>query len=198
MQKLMVLSLLPVGMALLAQQPTLRQLIAETHADLGVTKNAELPPIRFATVLNETDLIVRGKLGNGVGRLSPDELDVFTTYPIVNPEILFPSTPDPYRTPGMAPVSLSVSVKGGTAIVDGYRASVHHDDTPDLVPGLDMILLLQTVKDQHWIAGHGAGAFIVRESKVLPAMPRRGEHHQFVDRDVQDFLNDVIAWRRAR
>jgi hypothetical protein len=175
----------------------LRELVKNDPGDKVITVNAEMPFVTFATVLKQTDFIVRSTIGQGTAALNEAQTDIITTYPLVAPRVLFPPNVDTYRTPGRQQIPLSVSVRGGTALVDGYKVTIGRDDVPALKAGADVILFLRAYQNRYWIAGD-TGVFAVEESKVIPLMTRRGEHKEFDGQDVVRFLSEMVQLRQAR
>src|SRR6266850_255444 len=75
-------------------------------------------------VLAETDLIVRGVLGEPTTRLSDDQMEVYIEYPLRNAVIRYNAISN--GMPAARPSSLLVTVLGGTFIINGLTfKSVH-------------------------------------------------------------------------
>ena len=71
---------LVVGTVVIAQRPTLREMVIQAQADVNVTITANSPaPVPFAQLLERTDHAVRATIGKSVSHLSEDGYDIYTT-----------------------------------------------------------------------------------------------------------------------
>jgi hypothetical protein len=182
-----------------AQAPTLAQQVAEIHAGFAVNINADGPPILFAYIAKQTDLMVRVTIGRAESHLTADGRSIDTTYELRDPAIIYVR---PVFTPihPAAMPALTVTVEGhGAVLIDGYRVSVSRDDTPRFQPDQDCILLLHQVRDGYRLAGGYAGAFEVRSLRqVAPMVNRPGDHLSFAGLDTDTFtLRMVNQLRQA-
>jgi len=171
-------------------RPSLRERVAEEHADVNVTINADGPAPTFSQVRSGTHIVVRGKIGQGVARLSPDERDITTTYDILNPRILFSASPQKPTRPGEVERTPTITVSGGTVRIGSYSATVTYDDVPKLKQGSDVIALLTDQKGE-FVPSNRVGLFEVRAGRIVPLAPERGEHQKFAGATAEEFVGNV-------
>ena len=98
--------------------------------------------------------------------------------------------------PEVALESLTLSQRGGTVPVDGFTASVEYDDSAKLKAGMDVVLMLHKDRKTYRAAGR-AGVFEIRDSRILPLVPRNGEHQRFAGMQPASFLFEILGLRRA-
>jgi hypothetical protein len=190
------IGVLLLATTVVAQQPTLRELIAELHSDVALTVNVDGPPRVFADLLRATDRVVRAKIGNAVGRLTEDESDIVTTYELTGPQMLFSAKPPGLVRPGPSTEAFAFTQQGGTVLIDGFKATVRYDDTPKLTFGMDLVLLLKADKDTYRVVGQ-EGMFEVRESLIVPVGHGPGEHRSFAGMNVEKFVAEIVARRQG-
>jgi hypothetical protein len=186
-----------LGTAVAAQRPTLRERIAQEKTNVALTISSDGPIMVFERVLQETDRVVRAKIGPAVVHLSDDGRDIYTTFELTSPQVFFSSTSIPNSTaPGKVPPPLTLAQPGGTLSIDGFTATVKYDDTPRLMPGMDAVILLHDNNGTNWIAGNYA-VFEVRGAAVAPLDHRPGEHQGFTGMNIERFVAEIVA-RRER
>src|SRR5688572_19187664 len=87
----------------IAQNPTLRELIAAQQTDVQLTVFTDSPAVMFANILRDTDLVVRATIGRAGSHLSKDDRDINTTYELLNPQIFYSATVATASRPGVVP-----------------------------------------------------------------------------------------------
>lgn len=113
-------------------------------------------------------LIVRGIVGESVAQLTKDERDIYTAYELINAQILFPSPSQTGLSPGTSP-AISFTMRGGTVLIDGCKASVSYSGVPRLKTGTEVIVLILRKDEQLWPLRN---MFEVRGSQVVRSSTR--------------------------
>jgi hypothetical protein len=156
---LMVLEAHPI-----AQRETIPQAIARGASGKFATTPSGVPPA-LDRLLSETELIVRGTLGEPRAVLSDDEYDVLTEYPLHRPTILAYSTTQNLRT---ASPPITVTQRGGTIVINGVTFTQTEDALAPLRPGTDGLFLLKRKNSRYVLAGIYFGAFDASGSTLVP------------------------------
>lgn len=151
----------------LGQSPeTIPQALARGATGRVTTPGSGNPP-SIESVLRETDLIVRGTVGEPRSYLSDDERDVYTEYTMTKPAILYATISLSSRGPG--PVQqIAVSQLGGTLVVNGQTFTQTEQGLPLLRAGSEMLLLLQRVGNRWHIVKTFYGAFAIENGSLRP------------------------------
>lgn len=170
-----------------------------------VTVGSERPITFLKDVVARADLIVRAGIGRGTSHLSKDAREIYTTYELVTPRVLFASPAVTQRF-GVDSAEMRVMAqRGGTIFRDGRMdcpLSMSDPETTTLTPGMDAVLLVSMSVGKANMVGMAAdgqfygpidGVFEVRDSAiVLPkAAPNDGE--QFKGMPVDRFIAYVLA-----
>ena len=151
-----------------AQQETIPQAIARgargrhTSIGSGVLSN---PP----NFLADTNLVVRGVVGDPRSFLSDDEMNIYTEYPLLNMMTLYDSDVAVSARPG--PVSrrpIAVAQLGGTMTINGREFDQSEAGLPPLRPGTECLFLLQRIGERHYIIGSHHGAFAIVKGNLEP------------------------------
>ena len=178
-----------------SQRETVPQAIARGATGRVRSAPSGLVP-SLVDLLRNTDLIVRGTVGEGRAYLSEDHLDVYTDYVLLNPAVLHGTVAGrSSNVPGLIP-PLVVTQLGGAVQLGGVTFTQTEDGLPPLRPGMNCLLLLSRVGDKYHIAGTFFGALEVRNEKVFPL---GGDAHLLehrgapVDNTVRDFLAAMRA-----
>jgi hypothetical protein len=173
-------------------RPTLRERVAKEQTDINVTINVDGPAPTFSQVLSETHVVVQGKIGQGVSRLSRDEQDIMTTYHILDPRVVFSASPQRAARPGEVQPAVTITLSGGTVRIGSFSATVAYDDMPQLRRGAEVIALL-TDREGQFVPSNRVGLFEVRDGRVVPVAPERGEHQKYAGMTPDDFLGKVVT-----
>ena len=89
-RQVLTLFVLVSGTVVIAQRPTLREMVIEAQADVNVLVSANRPaPVPFARLLEITDHVVRATIGKSVSHLSEDGFDISTQFELTNQRVLF-------------------------------------------------------------------------------------------------------------
>jgi hypothetical protein len=83
-----------------AQTPTLPEQVAAAQADVMISSHSDGPTLTFGHILAETDFVVRARVGTAVPYLTKDGRDIYTTYNLVSPQVLYASKIVQSATPG--------------------------------------------------------------------------------------------------
>jgi len=146
-------------------------------------------------VLAETDLIVRGVLGEPTTRLSDDQMEVYTEYPLRNAVIRYNAISN--GMPAARPSSLLVTVLGGTFIINGLTFKSVHGALGLLQPGAEYLLLLRSVGNRYFLAAEYYGAFQVVGSTATNHVQKRGFAEELNGKPVAQVEQTLLARIRA-
>jgi hypothetical protein len=120
-------------------------------------------------VLRDTDLVVRGTIGDAVPRLSDDQRDVYTDYQIKNPVIFYQKDLEGSPRPGAA-LPITASQLGGELTIGDVIFTQTELGLPPLEPGSEALLLLQRVENRYYISRTFYGAFRIIGGKLTRLM----------------------------
>jgi hypothetical protein len=190
-----LLSALVCGPGVVAQGPSLIDLVAQQQADVAVTINVDGPPAAWSRTLEATDHVVRAITGKAVGHLSEDGRDINTTVELGNPQVLFSATVARLRLPGPGQAPMVLTRRGGTVAIGGFTATVMYDDVVRLNQGMDVIVLLHE-DGSKFVPVDRSAIFEVRGSTVVPLDRIPGEHQRFKGMSPGAFISEVIALRQ--
>jgi hypothetical protein len=122
-------------------------------------------------ILLDTDLIVRGVVGQPKTYLSDDQTAVLTDYPVLRASIL-------YARKGLAsppdPAALAVTLLGGEIEINGLTYTDRPAPLPALTPGSEQLLCLKVEGEKLMIAGRYFGAFAIGEEHLTPLTRKDG------------------------
>jgi hypothetical protein len=177
------------------QSPTLAQRVATQQSDVSLNVNVDGPMPTVTGILTETDVLVRGIIGKVTGHLSSDGRDVFTTYELLSPKVVF-SSRSPRIEGAAGAETLTLVQHGGTVRINGWNASVLYDDMATLSPDMEVVAFLRDAGGQYRASGGGAAIFQVRNNVIVPLVRRSGEHKAFAGADVDTFMSDMVGRKR--
>ena len=191
-----LLCLLPFAQPTMAQLKTIPEQLAQAGHDLksGATvPSGRAPEIEF--VLQQTDLIVRGIVGEPKSYLSNDQTDIFSDYPIKNPTVIFDILVA--RLPQPFPIEIVVTIEGGTVTVSGLKFTMAPGALPNLRPGSECLLLLKRVKDKFHIAGWGyLGAFQILDNKLTALTGVRTFGTEYRGMEAPAAISSIVSRRQ--
>jgi len=172
---------------------TIPEALAKAGSSLssGPTVGSGLPP-SLDTVLQETDLIVRGVVGLPVSYLSDDQTEVLTDYPLVAPNVLYQRD---QRANGETS-GVTVTILGGDIAIDGLTFSSRHASLPQLTPGSEGVFCLKRVGDQNHIALRYFGVFAVLGLDLVPLVRKSGFAPEVKGKAADVVIDELV--RRAR
>jgi hypothetical protein len=176
------------------QEPTFHDFPCGTSKTVSAMR-----PITFLrSTVGLADLIVRATLGEGTSQLSADARNIYTTFELMSPRILFvsPRVPSGAIKPGEP---LVMAQRGGRFFRDGQPGCVlseYHSENTPLRVGMEAILLL-TARD---------GLFYEYESVfevqgasiVLPREPHFKDAGEFTGMTPDQFIEHVLRLKGAR
>jgi hypothetical protein len=142
-------------------------------------------------VLAETDLIVRGVLGEPTMRLSDDQMDVYTEYPIRSAVIRHSVIPNSVLARQGSP--MVVTVLGGTITINGLTYTRAHEALPSLALGKEYLLLLKRVGDRYFLAANYYGAFQISGSVATNRVQKRGFAEELNDKPAAQVEQTLLA-----
>jgi hypothetical protein len=124
-------------------------------------------------LLQKTDIVVRGIVGNPKSYLSDDERNVYTDYVIVNPVFLYQPQLVPSARPGIVPSVTVTQLGGSITLPNGLTFTQTEQGLLLLEPGTEGLFLLQRVGDQHRLVGTFYGAFRIEAGTLTPLAKRQ-------------------------
>jgi hypothetical protein len=192
-----LLLLLPFAQSMMAQLRTIPEQLVQAGRDLksGATVPSGLAP-DIEVVLQETDLIVRGIVGEPRSYLSDDQTSIFSDYPIGKPRVLFDTLV--FEKPRAGLPEIVVTIEGGTVTVGSLKFTVAPGALPHLRPGSDCLLLLKRVKDKLHIAGFGyLGAFQIEDDKLTVLTGVRTFAREYGGVEALPAVNGIVDRRRS-
>lgn len=186
-------ALLVVGMAGAAQTfVTIPEALARARTPL--TAGASIPSgaaPALDRILDDTDLIVRGIVGQPTSYLSDDQTAVLTDYPVLKASIL-------YERKGLAspsdPTALAVTLFGGEIEINGLTFTDRPAALPALTPGSEQLLCLKVENEKLMVAGRYFGVFAIGEEHLTPLTRKEG----FAPEARQLSAQQMIATLKAR
>ena len=180
-----------------AERPTIPDVLARAGESLsGVSFVPSGPTPTVADILEDTDIIVRGVVGEPRSYLSEDQRDVYTDYPINGPTFLYQATLESSPKPGIVP-SVVITVRGGSVRINGLTYTFVDYALRPLKPGSECLLLLKRVGDHYAIAGSYLGIFGVADGKLTPLTGKQGFAPEYRDVPVTQAANEIVMRRRA-
>lgn len=146
----------------------------------------------LASVLSETELVVRGLVGKGRSYISDDGLDVYTDYDIANPVILYEQRMHEATVPG-APRHVVVTQLGGSVALNGTAFTQTEDGLAPLREGSEGLFLLNNVNGKYHIAKTFFGAFVIKNGVVAPLTRVESFVNEYHGLSADDFTRVVIT-----
>jgi hypothetical protein len=146
-------------------------------------------------VLAETDFIVRGVPGEPATRLSDDEMEVFTEYPLRNAAIRYNAISNGVPAERSSP--LVVTVFGGTIVINGLSYTSAHGALGLLQPSAEYLLLLKMVGRRYFLAGQYYGAFQITGSTATNHVRKPGFAEELNGKPVTEVEQTLLARIKA-
>jgi hypothetical protein len=129
--------------------------------------------------------------------LSEDELDIYTDYRLMNPNVLYSSDVVAAARPGVP--SITVTALGGRVVINGLSYRSIHGGLPLLEPGWECLFLLEKGRDgRYWIAGTYYGALRVVNGLVRPLAAREDFAPGLRELPVQTAEKQLLTSMQAR
>jgi hypothetical protein len=177
------------------QGQTILEMLAAGATGRVRTVPSGAPPT-IAELLQDTDVIVRGIVGQPRRYLSEDQRDVFTDYPILNPWYVYQPVLVTSKTPS-APGVVVVTQLGGAVTVNGARFTQTEEGLLPLESGIEGLFFLKRDRGRLFIVGTFFGAFRVVDGKLVPLTPKVGFAPEYRDLSVGEALEHMIVQLRA-
>lgn len=195
-----VLLFLLLGDPAIAQLKTIPQQLAEQGTDLmsGATVPSGASP-DLDVVLRDSEMIVRGVVGNPRSYLSDDQTTICSDYPILEPVILFDTMIASSSKPGPPEIEIVVTLEGGKLTLGGLTFTVTPGGLPGLEPGSECLLLLKRLRGKLYVAGDGyLGAFgISPDEKLTPLTGARDFAPAYRGVAATAAVNNIVARRQS-
>jgi hypothetical protein len=175
---------------------TIPELIEEANRSLGRSVEIETgPPPSLESVLLESDIIVRGTIGAPTSYLSADQTEIYSDYPILNPEILWPPAPTATPLPGAPPPKPAITIThiGGRIVVNGHSFTMEHTQLPPLKTGTEGVFLLKQDGAKYRIAGTFYGAFKAVAGGLFPLARFPGYATELQGKTTDEAVQAFIA-----
>jgi hypothetical protein len=182
-----------------AQRVTIPEAVARGGVS-GVGTAPSGPEPTIEAILEKTDLVIVGTVGEPHSYLSQDQLDVNTDFPVKDATVFYYKYP-PAKSPetdNNTQQALTLTQLGGSILIDGKRFTQLENALPALQPGTKGLFLLQRRGDKYWIAGPSTalpfyGAFsITPEDKLMPLMGRRDFAPEYRNLKVSERLGKMM------
>lgn len=154
------------------------------------------PPPSVEEIAARADLVVRGTLGQPRSYLSPDEMDVYTDYPIEHAVFLYNSPALSTARPGVVP-TIAVTLLGGTVTISGLNFVSTHGSLPSLTPGSEYLLLLHQQDGKYFLAGKYYGAFAVSGGRLTALVRHRGFGEELTAQPLEEASEHLVSLVRA-
>src|SRR5712691_10273914 len=112
-----------------AQQPTLRELAAQTQGKTAVMKmGCGWPGAPFKLIASQTDLVIEGTVTSHRAYLTCDDRDIFTDYEFSLRQIFSQPAVQSSNRPAL-PAPFVFKTEGGTVVLDGFPITVDVDSS---------------------------------------------------------------------
>jgi hypothetical protein len=146
------------------------------------------------SLLDTTDMLVLGRLGEPQSYLSDDQMRVFTDYQLNEPDVFFERTPS-VAAPVGSPRSIIVTQRGGTINVQGIWFTESHDALKPLKPGSEVLCLLKRAGAKYQITGYveDYGVFAVENDLLKPLYSREDFAPDYRGRPLRDAVQSMVA-----
>ena len=135
-----------------SRRPTLPEAARASGGPINRSVDVELRATTVSQLLQEADVIVRGRVGRSHSYLSPDEYNILTDHTIEPIEFIRPTASSFGVRPGVSPPEmLTVTQWGGAILIDGQRVKSEHSALRPLQPGMEAVFLLKRNGDKFGI-----------------------------------------------
>ena len=194
-RSLVVLGVCVLSISIEGQRQTIPQAVASGARGRTRTAPSGRPP-DVAEVLRQTNVIVRGIVGQPISRLSDDEFDVYTDYEILDSTVLYADVVFGTAKAGAAP-AVVVTQLGGTAAVNGIPYTQKEEGLDPLRSGMEAVFLLERVDGKLQIAGTFFGVFEISGGDLRPLTSRDTFALEYRGVQATAAVDDLVARLRA-
>ena len=178
-----------------AQRRTIPEMVARGESG-GVGSVPSGPGPSMRTLLDSTDVLVVGRLGEPQGYLSDDQMRVFTDYRVNEPVILFERKPRVAPTASMSP-SIVLTQRGGTVNVQGTPFTELEAALRPLKAGTQVLCLLKQAGEKYQIVGWYYGVFEIKNGAIEPLMTSGDFAQEYRGRPLKEAEQSMLAVLRA-
>jgi len=156
----------------------------------GAIPSGKTPTV--AEVLQKTDVVVRGVIGEPRGYLSPDMTEVYTDYDLKNPVILFQTASSGAQRPGIAP-PLMVTLSGGEVTIGTVKYAQYEEALPALPSGAEGLFLLERTDGRYMVADVYLGAFSITSGRLFPLTHRHNFADEYRDMAAAEAISSIVS-----
>lgn len=153
------------------------------------------PVPSMTDVLRDTEIVIRGVVGQPRSYLTDDQREVLTDYTINSPAVLYQSTVTQASKTGTS--TYAVTVPGGVVTIGGLTFTSKDYGLPPLEPGTECLFLLKRVGDQYRIVGWHYGIFQIAAAKLVPLSRREDFAPEYRGAPAADTVKQMITQRYA-
>jgi hypothetical protein len=172
-----------------AQRQTIPDAIARgSVAIVGTWPSGPVPTLR--DVARASDVIVTGSVVGASGHLSADQADVYTDYSLRDVTVLYEK--GPRRSLPEHPLAMTITMLGGTVVINGVPFTHTQTALPPLEPGMRVMLFLQRVDDALAITGNFFGVFDIGSGALEPKLPRTDFVPEYRGRLVDEVVGAIL------
>lgn len=177
---------------------TIPEMLAAGGSWAGPPGPSGVLPGAMAGVLNRTDTLVRGIVGEPhPSYLSEDQREVFTDYPILSPTVLYQETLALSDRPGIVK-GITVAVRGGSIVVNGIPFTAKYDRQPQLKPGTEYLFLLRRDKEKYRVVGDYPGVFGTTDGRFGPLFEPSTFAQEYVDLGIDAAAERMVAFLHSK
>ncbi len=177
---------------------TLREAVLRTN---GPVNKVMSPPLFVQTsleeLLNSSDLVVQGTLGEPRSYVSDDGGTIYTDYVVREPQVLYSATVQMSPKPGPA-ADFTLTQLGGSVLVEGQPVSVRHLALEPLKAGTHGVFLLVRRQDKNFILRDYLGVIEIQHEIVSPLGELRNIAPGIRGTTVTAFRRDVVSTLQQR
>jgi hypothetical protein len=172
-----------------AQRQTIPEAIA--MGSVGSVATGPSGPVRtLRDVARASDVIVTAFVADGNGRLSADKSDVYTDYSLRDVTVLYEK--GAVRSLPEHPPTMTVTMLGGTVVINGVSFTYTQKALPPLQPGMRVMLLLQRVDHTFAITGEFYGVFDISGGTLEPKLPRTDFVPEYRGRPADEAISAIL------
>ena len=192
---LTVLAVVALPVTIHAQRETIPEALARGSSGRVRTAPSGHPP-DIADLLRDTDIVVRGIVGEARSYLSDDQRDVYTDYRIDNPVFLYQAQSVPSARPGVMP-TVTVTQLGGTVTINDRKFTQTEQGLPPLESGAEGLFLLERVDNHYRIVGTFYGAFGIVGGTLRPLTKVQSFAPEYKDVAAAPAAEEMVTRLRA-
>jgi hypothetical protein len=162
----------------------------------GMTQHVR--PVAFETLLQESPLVIIGRVHFARSYLTPDELYILSDFTIQLEQVLKGVVPVGQARPGQSR-NLILTMYGGEIAVDGKKVSAKAMNTKELKSGERFLVFLQPYGTDvgRYKAAYGA-IFEIQDDRMRSLLSMSGgdPFPDLTSRSLGDAMKEIARWRR--